>query len=453
MKNEVKLEWVNHASYVLRYKDINFIADPWLFGASFDDGWDLLVESKFTIQDFNDITHIWFSHEHPDHFSPPVLSQIPESVRKKITVLFQETSDKRVVNFCKKLSFTVIELAHRKAVSINDDFRITCGKMVGIDSWLLCEINGLKILNLNDCVIDKPQLSESISRTTGSVDILMTQFSYANWIGNPEDKQLRELSAKEKLERVKIQIETFKPEYTIPFASFVYFSHEENKYMNDSINTIEVAHNFINDQTKSKSLVFYPGNNWDFHALHNSDQSLAQYAIIYEKIDSLPYRQPLPPIDEKELIALSKKYLWQIRESNSIVVMKLLQWLPEKFGFKPLIIKLMDTQSYCSFDWSKGLVFLPSPIELIDVELSSRSLQQIFKFQYGVGSVLVNGRYRASAFGSKKLNRVFFLGLWNSIDKKLSFGTLLNKILGKTLGKDIRTEEEYSFCKSWPKSN
>ena len=110
----MKIKWVNHASYILEHKNIKLITDPWLFGSAFDGGWDLLIESKFTISDFQNITHIWFSHEHADHFAPWVLSKIPEEVRKKITVLFHETLDKRVLNFCKNLSFKTIELENKK---------------------------------------------------------------------------------------------------------------------------------------------------------------------------------------------------------------------------------------------------------------------------------------------------------------------------------------------------
>ena len=270
----MKIEWINHASYVFQYKNSRIIADPWLFGSAFNDGWDLLVDTQFKVEDFKNITHIWFSHEHPDHFAPQVLGKIDEKVRKNITILFQDTSDKRVVNFCKKLSFKVEELPHRSKFVIEDDFSITCGKMVGIDSWLLYETSDFKLLNINDCVISNRKLCESVKKTTGEVDVLMSQFSYANWKGNPDDVTIREKSAREKLNRIKIQADVFKPKHTIPFASFVYFSHDENKYMNDSINTISTAHKYINKNTDSESIVMYPGDTWDFESKFGSEKNI-----------------------------------------------------------------------------------------------------------------------------------------------------------------------------------
>ena len=41
------------------------------------------------------------------------------------------------------------------------------------------------ILNLNDCIIRKRDAAEQIREAVGNVDLLLTQFSYANWEGNP----------------------------------------------------------------------------------------------------------------------------------------------------------------------------------------------------------------------------------------------------------------------------
>ena len=96
------ITFVNHASIIFSHGNVNLITDPWLFGSAFNNGWELVSKTKMQIQDFEKITHIWFSHEHPDHFNIPVLKSIPEEIRKKITVLFHETLDHRVLRSCKK---------------------------------------------------------------------------------------------------------------------------------------------------------------------------------------------------------------------------------------------------------------------------------------------------------------------------------------------------------------
>ena len=71
-----KITWVNHAGYILSHKNINLLVDPWHSGTAFNDGWSLLSKTYFPDQIAKSITHIWISHEHPDHFSVQNLIQL-----------------------------------------------------------------------------------------------------------------------------------------------------------------------------------------------------------------------------------------------------------------------------------------------------------------------------------------------------------------------------------------
>ena len=153
-----KIIFVNHASVLFSYGKINLITDPWLFGSAFNNSWDLISESKLDISEFKNITHIWFSHEHPDHFFPFVLNKIPENFRKKIQVYFQDTLDHRVSQKCKELGFQVIEMKHGKFYDLTDDFKIMCKPYMLYDSWLYLQIGDKKILKQNQLIeqsIDK----------------------------------------------------------------------------------------------------------------------------------------------------------------------------------------------------------------------------------------------------------------------------------------------------------
>ena len=185
------ITFVNHASVIFSYNKINLITDPWIFGSAFNDSWDLISESKMQIDDFKNITHIWFSHEHPDHFYPLVLSSIPEEIRKKITVLFQDTLDHRVVIKCRELGFYVVEMKHNKFYKLDDKFQVKCRPYLLYDSLLYLEIEEKRILNLNDCGVDSIRQAKYIHKITGDVDLLLTQFGYAAHIGDPEDVELR----------------------------------------------------------------------------------------------------------------------------------------------------------------------------------------------------------------------------------------------------------------------
>ena len=101
----MKIEFVNHASVIYHHKRISLISDPWIEGAVFNNGWNLLAPTKFKYPDFEKITHIWFSHEHPDHFFPPNIREIDNEHRKNITVIFQKTGDGKVLDFLRRRGF------------------------------------------------------------------------------------------------------------------------------------------------------------------------------------------------------------------------------------------------------------------------------------------------------------------------------------------------------------
>ncbi|HEY7114443.1 MAG TPA: MBL fold metallo-hydrolase, partial [Thermoanaerobaculia bacterium] len=226
-----RIRWVNHASYIVEAGGLTLATDPWLFGAAFNNGWDLLSATKLGISELSSVDYIWVSHEHPDHFAPAVLKAIPAASRERITVLYQRTRDGKVLDFCRKLGFQTQELPPREWISLRTPLRVLCGPSDDFDSWLLADADGRRILNLNDCIIDSPEKALSVRASTGQVDVLLTQFGYAQWLGNPDESALRAEAAREKLERIRIQAETFRPRFIIPFASYVYFSHEENQYL------------------------------------------------------------------------------------------------------------------------------------------------------------------------------------------------------------------------------
>lgn len=141
----VILTWVNHASVVVESRDVRLITDPWLEGTVFNNGWKLLSPTRLRYEDFAGITHIWFSHEHPDHFAPANLRRIPEEDRRRIKVLYHETRDRRLIDVCKGFGFEVRELPEGKPVSIAPDFRLLCRPQHLGDSWMAIFAEGQTI--------------------------------------------------------------------------------------------------------------------------------------------------------------------------------------------------------------------------------------------------------------------------------------------------------------------
>ena len=273
----MKIEFINHAGYLI-HGEKTILCDPWINGSVFNNGWRLLLDSKKNASDFKTVDYIWISHEHPDHFDPKFFNKIDSVFRKKIKILFQYTRDKRVITFLKGLGFQTIELPLGKIFQLDDNIDIICDRVgISVDSYLMVEMDGIKILNLNDCQLTNKRIIKNIKKVVGKVDILFNQFNYANWLGNENNKNIREKWAFNKIVQNKIVLKQFCPKYFIPFASFCYYSHIENWYMNDSRNSIEEWYNTFNNFNNTKVLIMAPGSIWQYESPYNSESSIKKY--------------------------------------------------------------------------------------------------------------------------------------------------------------------------------
>ena len=403
------ITFINHASVIFSHNNVNLISDPWLFSSAFNNGWELVSKTKMQIQDFDKITHIWFSHEHPDHFNIPVLKSIPEEIRKKITVLFHNTLDHRVAKKCNEFGFNVIEMKPSQFYELSDEFKIKCSPFNLYDSWFYAEINKSRILNLNDCLINNYKKTKKIHKITGKVDLLLTQYSYANWVGNPEDVEPRKSAAKEVLERIKIQIEVFQPKFTIPFASFIRFSHKDNSYMNDEVNRIEFVEKFIKNKTNSIPVVMHPGYEWRINEPWDNSEALKLYKKDFEKENLLFNESPIIPLDE--LKKLAKTYLKKIREKNNWAFIRFLHYVSV---FKTAKIFLNDLDLPISFDLVNGIQESNFSKKNADIITDSDSMAFIFSWDYGADTLSVNARYRTSGGDIKNFFRLLMIGIFNN---------------------------------------
>ena len=419
MQDEL-ITFVNHASVIFSHKNIRLITDPWLFGSAFNNGWELLSQSKFEVNDFENITHIWFSHEHPDHFHSLVLNKIPENIRKKITILFQDTLDHRVAKKCEQLNFKqVIEMKPIDYISLNDEFKIKCVPNGTYDSWFYAKIADKKIFNINDCMVDSVLQAKIIKKIVGEVDILLTQFGYASWVGNPEDVKLRKDASLEKLKRIQIQDKIFKPKFIIPFASFVRFSHKDNHYMNDQMNKIENVEKFINENTNSDPVVLYPGDTWSGKEKIDNSLAIKKYTNDLQK--NLELSNDLQIVEFNELQRLASSYIDNIKKRNNWTFVSLLH----KFNFfKTTNIFLEDLNMSVSFNLVDGLEKSKINKSDVDIITDSDSISFAFSWDFGVDTLFVNARFRTS--GGKIMNffRLFLIGTLNNNGRTFPLGVI-----------------------------
>ncbi|MCE3278818.1 MAG: hypothetical protein K0S44_1009 [Bacteroidetes bacterium] len=387
----MKIEFVNHSSFIVEHNGIRVICDPWLEGSVFNNGWNLIAPSKFTYEDFKTINYIWFSHEHPDHFYPPNIKLIPQEHKSKITVLFQHTIDKRVFNWCKKNGFKdVIELYPNKWINLTPDLEVLCEHFDEGDSWIAFRSEKETLLNSNDCGIRNKAQAEKILKKTGKIDVLLTQFSYAYWAGNPEEREFRKKVADDKLNWMKFQCDYFKPKYVIPIASYIYFSHVENEYLNDEVNTASKTYEFLKKNTDTSPVVLYNGDKWIVGEPHQSEESILKYKKDFDLIKQKQLYHQTNNISLDQLIKEAQHFIEELSKNNMFYL---------KWSLKPCRIYIKDHAKAFKLDLN-SFSEIPLQEEDCDVSITSENLSFCFSFPYGLDTTQINGRLRKPKKGN-----------------------------------------------------
>lgn len=390
------ITWVNHASFLIRHGAVALLCDPWFSGTAFNDGWELLSPTQLPYEAFSDVTHLWISHQHPDHFAPGTLRRIPEEARKRITTFYQHTDDKLVVSWLRGAGFAhVEELSPGGWLSVGADMAIKCGTVTD-DSWLAIKCAGRTFLNLNDCVIKRPGTIASIAAEVGSVDVLFTQFSYAQWEGNPEESRFRREQALEKFDRIRLQDEYLHPSTIVPFASFVYYCHEENFYLNDCMNAVGDVAEFIERDLGKRAVVLYPGESWIAGETRDWRTSAARYATDTTRRLAAGPTRFIRPARREERLSCANGFLRRLTAKNPRARLLVRD---------RATVFLTDIDE--AFEFSvDGMRNVARTREDVDVVTSAENIIYAFRMPWGGNTLNVSGRFLSPRHSHSKLFRL-----------------------------------------------
>ena len=385
------IQFINHASVLVNFNEVALLSDPWYQGDAFHKGWNLVYElnDEQIVEVLNNITHIWISHEHPDHFSILFFKKFGDLLKeKKIKIIFQETKDKRVETFLSKSGFNVQIIKFNQWIKLGDDFEILCFKDGFYDSGLAIKTADKKILNLNDCEIKDDYRCKEVLKLTGECDVLISQFSYAAWKGGKDNFAWRKLAAEEKINTLKLQASYFNPKVLIPFASYVYFSNTLNFYLNDASNKPgDVIEAFKNSSVKVNVLKPFQkisdlGDDFD------NRESLEFWNNEYKKAMISPPKEFLN-IDITQIEESFLTYKERIFKNNSKWFMRLMRLISPLSVFKPIIIKISDLNLKVELDIFSDQ--LKTTNTNPHISMSSESLDFILKNTFGFDTLTVNG--------------------------------------------------------------
>jgi UDP-MurNAc hydroxylase len=422
------LSLINHACVLIETDDAIVLSDPWMEGTAFHDGWALLDSSTSNVGLIEQLRAavkrivVWYSHEHSDHFSMSFLRALKQAALPDVRIVYQHTPDGRVAAFLRGQGWDVLAAKQGRPIEIAPGLSITVAPFFDSgDSYALVRAGSHSVLNLNDCVVDTPAKAQhvmtSLGISAGEVTVLLTQFGYANWIGNEDQAALRIEAAEEKTRRIALQAMVIRPTVIIPFASFSYFCHADNAYLNDAQNTVDGLMAAAAMQAHLALLcplalgdevplaAFAAPARWRAHAERGITHWRPRRAPAEPTVDRVA------PVGVETLALVADKYRAAISRTFGGM-----NRLLERAGLlKPVTFDLVDLGRRYSISYAHGLRASTGPAE---ISCSSDVLHFVLSNDFGFNTMMVNGRFRAEAAGYRRAWRFFVL----QDLKKMGFG-------------------------------
>lgn len=389
---------VGHASVLVEHDGLTIWTDPWLRGTAFNDGWEVHPDPVIRDEQRRAVTHLWISHEHPDHLSIPTLKSIPPDERAGLTVLYQRHFSSEVVDWLRRQGFArVIELTHGRWYRLTPELRI-CSHQVGHeDSSMTFQGGGRTVLNLNDCKPPDVSLRRML-RQIGPVDLLLDQFSIAGWAGNPGDVTDHEQHAAEARDVFLHHLAVVAPDKVLPFASFMRFAHEENAYLNAAgVPLDEIAERVPADRL----VVLAPGESWDLDTPSpHPGPALDHYRRARQQLDGLPLLRS-DPVPFEEVVDAAERRMADLRASYQAFILR---------RVPPVTFAADDVGCALRVHPLDGVHEVPFEAASPAVRASSQALAHTFRFRFGLATLLISGRFRLDEGAGPAFDRFKQLG-------------------------------------------
>ena len=386
----MKINFINHACIQIFIKDYSLLVDPWFSGKVFNSSWELLKETNEKTLNLSGLKYILVSHEHPDHLNFDTLKKIYQ-INSDLTFIFPFRKDNNIKKVIEKIGFkfhfTKQNVERYKIDEINF-VKYFSNDNEG-DHTILFSIDKKVIINQNDDYTDEISIRK-INQEFPNIDILFTQFSLAGYYGNSDDPSAIKRDGHDfHLNRVIEYQKKFNAPIVVPFASYVYFCKETNKYLNNyKVKPFEVLEALGNDICQ---LVYY-GDEIFFNEEYknrNADNLIKLNELFNFK--GLKYSETTP-ISSDQIIEMINKKLGEMN------LLKKIRTLTDNFkltnlvkGFyklfllsRPIKILISDTNKILEINFLSNTSYI-SEFENnnYDFKIPSEELLYMFKFPWG----------------------------------------------------------------------
>ena len=259
------IELHSHACLEIAYKGHSLLTDPWLVGPAFLGAWTLYPPPVVDVADLGPDA-IWISHEHSDHFHEPTLELFDRSV----PIFIPDFPNRRMVRRLTAMGFENIHpVRFGETYEIFDGLRLSSFETATLwnDSITLFEIDGFRILNLNDA-----GLNPRISRLIGPVDVVASAFTggasgYPFTWGHLSHEQKIEISQRSSDGMMRLLMEAMQlygGDFLLPFAGHFALWHPthrefQRQMRKNTLRDVVVAF----EKTNVTVIDILPGEKWD----------------------------------------------------------------------------------------------------------------------------------------------------------------------------------------------
>jgi len=202
-----KFEYLGHAGWVIKNKDIKIVCDPWLNpeGTFFSSWYQFPRNDHIDLKSLvADVDALYISHSHNDHLDSWTLNHFD----KNINVYIPKYEDPALKIILKRLGFSNVHQIDDYEDFYIGDIKLNIFKEedhLDKDSCILLDDGQQKILNLNDC-----HLNPKIVKELAPVDVLMVQFSGASWwpcVYDYDVDKMKDISTRKKENNMRRAIE------------------------------------------------------------------------------------------------------------------------------------------------------------------------------------------------------------------------------------------------------
>jgi UDP-MurNAc hydroxylase len=380
----MEIRMVGHASVIVTTPLGAIWCDPWLRGKAFNNSWTMRPDPVFEPRWYSEIRYIWISHEHPDHFSVPTLRGFDEAFKQRVTVLFQKRNSDKLFKAMRAWGFqNFVDLPNRREIRLETGVALHCYQVGLLDSVVTIKCGDETIININDADLSQSDL-RYLKSIAGAPQVILNQFSIAGYDGYFDRDAALKRVAQQKIESMLAVHQSLEAKHTLPFASFVYFSAIDNKFMNGFANSIRTVQDAF-DAHDCATVVLYPGDCYTVGKPWDNRPALTKLQRLHESVDQAPYDVPaLIPVTE-----LQRAFA----EFCRVLAERYPRFLIRRIG--TIRFHLQDLGVIASCDFLAGeLHITENDTARADIEVYSQPLHHGFGTPFGFETLGVSGRFR-----------------------------------------------------------